>query len=170
AERILMTLRGAWESILSLDPRVEELETSAQFVQVAPPNDIVITVVLEGRVGEQRGAMSLCIPYMVIKPITPKLSSRRWIASSGKQSSHQSRQLISAQLNHVTLPCIVRLGSTRLRLQQLLNLKVGEILVLNTPVHGTAEIWIGGRVRFRGRPAVRNRKLVLAITEVVSEV
>ena len=76
-ERLFVALKTAWEGVVMISPAIETIETSAQFVQIAPPTDIVISVLFEVRIGEFRGAMSLCIPYMVLKPVTAKLSACR---------------------------------------------------------------------------------------------
>ena len=169
AERMLMAYRNAWESILQVDPKIETLETSAQFVQIAPPSDIVITVLMEARFGERRDAMSLCVPHMVIKPITPRLSSQNWVSSAGKRTTPLLRRMLTQHLQRTAITCRARLGRTRIRLRDLLHLKVGDTLVLDTPVNGKIDLLAENRVKFRGKPAIRNRRLVVAITDVVSE-
>ncbi|MFN7015981.1 MAG: flagellar motor switch protein FliM [Fimbriimonadales bacterium] len=168
-ERMLMAFRSAWESILQVDPKIESLETSAQFVQIAPPSDIVITVLMEARLGERRDAMSLCVPHMVIKPITPRLSSQNWVSSAGKRATPLLRRALTQHLYRTTVTCQARLGKVRLRLRDLLQLKVGDTLVLETPVNGKIDLLVENRVKFRGKPAVRNRRMVVAITDIVSE-
>ncbi|MDW8052159.1 MAG: flagellar motor switch protein FliM [Armatimonadota bacterium] len=168
-ERMLMAFRSAWESILQVDPKIESLETSAQFVQIAPPSDIVITAMMEARLGDRRDAMSLCVPHMVIKPITPRLSSQNWVSSAGKRSTPLLRRALVQHLHRTTVTCHARLGRTRLRLRELVQLKVGDTLVLDTPVNGKVDLLVANRVKFRGKPAIRNRRLVISITDVVSE-
>jgi flagellar motor switch protein FliM len=168
-ERLMLAFKSAWEGVLQLDPHIEGLETSAQFVQIAPPSDIVIAVLMEARVGERRDAMSLCVPHMVIKPITPRLSSQNWVASSGKRTTPLIRQAITQHLRRSPLTCVARLGCTTLRLRELLQLKEGDLIRLDTPAHGAIDLLVEGRRKFRGRPAIRHRKLVLSITEVIRE-
>ncbi len=168
-ERMLLAFKSAWESILQIDPRIEGMETSAQFVQVAPPSDIVIAMLMEARVGERRDAMSLCAPHMVIKPITPRLSSQNWAASSGRRTTPLIRQALTQHLRHSRLNCVALLGRTTIRLRDLIRLKEGDLIVLDTPVSGAIDLLVEGRRKFRGKPAVRNRKLVLSITEVIRE-
>ena len=77
----LKDLKNAWENVVPLDFEIESSETSSQFVQIVPGNDTVVLVLFEMRMGEFSGAMSLCIPYLLIKPILSKLSSQRWLAA-----------------------------------------------------------------------------------------
>ncbi|GIV09256.1 MAG: flagellar motor switch protein FliM [Fimbriimonadales bacterium] len=168
-ERMLLAYRNAWESILQVDPKIETLETSAQFVQIAPPSDIVITVLMEARIGERRDAMSMCVPHMVIKPITPRLSSQNWVSSAGKRTTPILRRALTQHLYRTTVTCHARLGKTRMRLSELLQLKVGDTILLNTPYNGKIDLLVENRVKYRGKPAVRNRKLVVAVTDIITE-
>ena len=96
-ERLFAALKTAWEGIVIINPCIEAIESSAQFVQIAPPTDIVISVVFEVRIGEFRGAMSLCMPYMVLKPITAKLSAQKWFGSGVRKQRPEYRR---ARVHH----------------------------------------------------------------------
>jgi flagellar motor switch protein FliM len=113
--------------------------------------------------------MSLCVPHMVIKPITPRLSSQNWVSSAGKRTTPLLRRMLTQHLQRTAVTCRARLGRTRIRLRDLLHLKVGDTIPLDTPVNGKIDLLIENRVKFRGKPAIRNRRLVVAITDVVSE-
>ena len=82
--RALKDLRTAWDSVVNFVPKRESMETQAQFIQIVPPNDTIVSILFEVKVGELRGAMSLCIPYLLLKPITPKLSVQRWYRSAAQ--------------------------------------------------------------------------------------
>lgn len=169
AERTMAALKSAWESILHLDPQIEVIETNVQFMQIAPPTDIVITALMEARIGDQRGAMSLCIPHLVVKPITPKLSSQKWIASAGKRASAHNKQIIGGQLCNTHVECVVQLGTAHLKLERLINLKPGDLITLDTETSGKVDILLHGRCKFQGRPAIKNEHLVVSITDIVTE-
>ncbi|MCS7065531.1 MAG: flagellar motor switch protein FliM [Fimbriimonadales bacterium] len=168
-ERMMLAFKSAWESILQIDPHIEGMETSAQFVQIAPPSDIVIAALMEARVSDRRDAMSLCVPHMVIKPITPRLSSQNWVASAGRRTTPLLRQAITQHLRNSSLTCVARLGSATMRLRELLALKEGDLIVLETPASGAIDLLVEGRRKFRGKPAIRNRRIVLSITQVIQE-
>ncbi len=68
------------------------METSPQFVQIVPGNDTVVLVLFEVRIGEFQGAMSLCIPYLLIKPILSKLNTQRWFVSDRQEDPPPSME------------------------------------------------------------------------------
>ncbi len=166
-ERALGALRTAWEGIVSFTPIHEGMETSAQFVQIVPPNDIVVSILFELRVGETHGAMSLCIPYLLLKPVLSKLSAQRWFSGS-KRTSSQHTAVIAQQIQHTRVPLIALLGSTRLMLRQVLDLKEGDVIVLNRRTSEPIDIVVGNRVKFRARPGLRGKQVVVQIESIVA--
>ena len=99
-ELALSDLKAAWEAVLPVTFTVASMETSAQFVQIVPGNDTVVLMLFEIRIGEFRGAMSLCIPYLLIKPILNKLNTQRWFVSDRKKASASARARSGAAAEH----------------------------------------------------------------------
>ncbi|MDW8105781.1 MAG: FliM/FliN family flagellar motor switch protein, partial [Armatimonadota bacterium] len=166
-DRALGSLRTAWEGIVNFIPVREGMETSAQFVQIVPPNDIVVSILFEIRVGETHGAMSLCIPYLLLKPILSKLSAQRWFSGS-KRASSQHTALLAQQLQRTSVPLVAVLGHARLMLRQVLELKEGDIILLSRRIHEPIDLMIGNRVKFRARPGTRGKQVVVQIESIVA--
>lgn len=168
-ERFFQALKSSWESIVMLSPGVEGMETSTQFVQVAPPNDIVITILFEVRVGNQRGAMSLCIPYLVLKPITQKLNAQKWFSAGERRGNSTTRAIWGAHIGKVGVPCAVRLGSARILVRDFIALNAGDVLKLDRETDQDMDFTVGNIVKFYGRPATSGRKLLFTISGRATE-
>jgi flagellar motor switch protein FliM len=165
-ERFFSSLRTAWEGVVVVNPRIESIETSAQFVQVAPPTDVVVSILFELRIGEARGAVSMCIPYMLLKPITAKLSSQKWFAGGGsRKASPRSRRSIESILSTASLDCSVELGSSTMSLSEFAVLQPGDVIRLDTKVKQEIPLRIHDRPKFLGRPARDGRKIVFSVTQ-----
>jgi flagellar motor switch protein FliM len=168
-ERIFMALKSAWEGIVIVNPGIEGMETSSQFVQIAPPNDIVVTILFEVKMAGQRSAMSLCIPYLVLKPIAGKLSAQKWFASGNRKHSPISRRSLTYQINRSNVNCSVRLGKTRLSVQDFLALKPGDLLKLDQRTADELTMLVGNVPKFLGKPALQGKNLVFSIVDPISE-
>ncbi len=166
-ERMFATLKSAWEGVVIVNPGVEGTETSAQFVQIAPPTDIVVSILFEVRIGSTRGAMSLCIPYMVLKPITAKLSAQKWFASSNRKQSPSSRRMLSEQVERSLVPCSVRLGRAKLSLHDFIKLRTGDVVRLDQKVEHDLTMCVSDRAKFRGKPALTGRKFVFNVSHPI---
>lgn len=168
--RALKDFHTAWEGIAQFTPKREVMETQSQFVQIVPPNDVVVSILFEIKVGELRGAMSICIPYLLLKPITNKLSAQRWFGSSVKKNTGKYANVLARRLEKTHVTCAVRLGSASLSVEGLLNLKEGDVVTLNRQQHEEVEIIIGKNVKFFGRPGIRGKKLAVYVSRVNTDV
>jgi len=178
-ELALSDLKSAWETVLPLDFAVAAMETSSQFVQIVPGNDTVVLILFEIRIGEFQGAMSLCIPYLLIKPILAKLNTQRWFVSDRKKASAQHGREMAQRLNTTPIMCAARLGVASLTVADLVTLEVGQVLPMRVcpPADdpngaqkerlGTVDLMVGEHVKFRGRTGLRGRKLAVQIEQVV---
>lgn len=167
-ERMFTALKSAWEGVVIVNPAIEGMETSAQFVQIAPPNDIVVTILFEVKIGSQRSAMSLCIPYLVLKPITTKLSAQKWFANSSRKQNSASRRMISYSINQAKLDCSVSLGKTQINIGEFLSLKAGDVLKLDQKVEEDLVMLVGRVPKFEGKPAQQGKKLIFAVNDLIS--
>ncbi len=177
----LADLRTAWETVHPLDFELASMETSSQFVQIVPGNDTIVLVLFEVRIGEYRGLVSLCIPYLLIKPILAKLSTQRWFASDRKKAANSHAEQLARRLNTTAVPCVARLGRASLTVADLTELMVGQVLPMevcpeSSDPHapkdklGTVDLLIGDHVKFRGRTGLRGRMLAVQIERVVEPV
>jgi len=162
-DRALREFFTAWEGIAQFTPRREIMETQSQFVQIVPPNDVVVSILFEIKVGDLRGAMSICIPYQVLKPVTPKLSAQRWFASSVKKNSGKHAAVLARRLAKTQVVCTVRLGSTVLSVDNVLDLKVGDVVPLQRGKDDEVEIIVGNCTKFLGKPGIRGKKLAVYV-------
>ncbi len=164
--RALKDFHTAWEGIAQFNTKRESMETQSQFVQIVPPNDVVVSILFEIKVGELRGAMSLCIPYLLLKPITPKLSAQRWFSNGVKKNTGKYAAVLARRLERTQVTCKVRLGNTNLDVEQLLELKVGDVITLDRGPSEEAEVLVGNNVKFYGKPGIRGKMLAVYISRV----
>ncbi|MCB0824683.1 MAG: flagellar motor switch protein FliM [Armatimonadetes bacterium] len=170
AGKMFSALKSAWEGVVIVNPSIEDIETSAQFVQIAPPSDIVVSILFEVRVGDAHGAMSLCVPYMVLKPITAKLSAQKWFAatSSRKQTSTH-RKAIVGQLQGTNVEVAVQMGRSRISVQDFLSLQRGDVIRLDQKTKNDMKLLVSDKEKFLGRPSLNGKKIAFHITNHIEE-
>ncbi len=167
AEKMLSALRSAWESIVILHPKVEYVETSAQFINIVPPTDIVVTLLFEIRFGEHRGAMSLCIPYLLIKPLGTKLSGQKWVSSVHKKRSPKTRLLVANEIVKSRVECRAELGATTITVREFLSLKEGDVVRLEQRTDEDILLYVAGHPKFLGMPAKRGKHLAFRVSKPI---
>lgn len=165
--RVMMgTLREAWGPVTDLYPQIESKESSPNVVQIVAQNEIVVMVVMEIIIGHSSGMMNICYPVIALEPVLPKLASRDLMLNemSSKKSRNQELQVLLGGA-HVNLE--VNLGSAELTLQELLEIKEGDILRLNVPADDVVSVSIDGKDRFVAKMGLRRFRKSIQITRVI---
>jgi len=65
--RAIEALEDAWSSVHDLKLTLAGSESNPHLVQIVPPNEVVIVVSFEIKMGSRAGTMNLCIPFNVIE-------------------------------------------------------------------------------------------------------
>lgn len=165
--QILNLMREPWESIISIKPRLEKIETNAQFAQIIHPNEMVALITLNVVVGEVKGMINLCIPHMVVEPIMPKLSTKLWFTNIENEKIEHNKQDIEFKIEHTYVPVRALLGRTVINVSEFLDLQVGDVIPLGTSVNGDLEVLVGDLPKFHAKPGVKKNKVAVKITEVM---
>lgn len=168
---ILGNLREAWSTVIDLRPRLGTIETNPQFAQIVPPNEMVMLITLETKIGESEGMMNLCIPYITIEPIIQKLSAQYWFSSIRRGESEINRSMIQSRLDNVQVQISVEIGTVNLSFQEIMGLKVGDIIKMpKTTVRDEFIFKVEERSKFKCRPGRIGSRLAVQIGEPVIDI
>lgn len=169
--RILANIRESWTQVIDLRPRFTRIETNPQFAQIVPPNEMVVLVTLEIKVGEEEGMMNFCIPYLVLEPIISKLSSQFWYSSVRKNSTTQYLGTIKQQLTDVNMDIVADIGTINLPIKDVLSLRVGDVVRLsNIKIGDPLTLSVGNKKKFYCQPGVVGKKMAVQITGKIENV
>ncbi len=168
--RILGNLREAWSTVIDLRPRLGNIETNPQFAQIVPPNDMVVLITLETKVGDVEGMTNLCIPYITIEPIISKLSAQYWYSSIRRGDTDENRAVIQERLDQVEIPLIAEVGDIDLPLSEILGLGVGDVVKLSNHIKSDMLIKVGDRKKFKCRPGKVGNRLSIQIGESIVDI
>ena len=165
--RVMMgTLKDAWGPVTDLYPNIESKESSPNVVQIVAQNEIVVMVVMEIIIGHSSGMLNLCYPVISLEPILPKLASRDLMLNetSSKKSRNQELQVLlgGAQVN-----IEADLGYAELDMREVLELKVGDIIRLESDANDIVTLSVDGKTRFKGEIGLRRFRKSIQITELV---
>ncbi len=170
ATPLLAALSESWENLLQIQPAVQDVALSPQFLHVARAGDVVIIVLFEVRIGETLGGMSMCLPFATLDPVMAHLNAQSWFSTPGrKQASEADREDLKLNLMRTPIDLSVRLGTADLTAEDLLELKAGDVIRLDRAAGQELEIHVVGKRLLRGRAGLAGRKLAVRITEILGE-
>lgn len=170
-ERIIIQMinlmREPWENVISLRPRMEKIETNAQFAQIVSMTEMVALITLSTRIGDAEGMINICIPHMVVEPIMSKLSTKFWYSNTEVEPSKDMKDLLESKVQNTPLTIKAVLGQTILPVSDFIELQVGDVLPLDNNVNEDTKVLVGDILKFRAVPGVRKNRVALKITEIV---
>jgi flagellar motor switch protein FliM len=168
--RILANMREAWTQVIDLRPRLGTIETNPQFAQIVAPNEMVVLVTLETKVGEEEGMMNLCIPYITIEPIISKLSSQFWFSSVRRNATSQYLGVLKQKLSDVDMDVVAEIGSINLPIRDVLALRVGDVVRLsNVRITDSIVLTVGSMRKFFCQPGIVGNKMAVQITGKIDQ-
>lgn len=175
--RILGNMREAWSQIIELRPRLSNIDTNPQFIQIVPPNEMVILVTLEIKVNDKQksveveGMMNFCIPYLTIEPIINKLSTQFWYSTVRRSTTTEYLQTLREQLSNIQVPLVVELGRTELTMSEVMALKPGHVILLpGSTIHGPLVMNVVNRKKYLCRPGLVGNRMAVQITKILEDV
>ncbi len=169
--RILSNLREAWANVIDLRPRLGDIETNPQFAQIVPPNDMVVLVTIETKVGTVEGMMNFCIPYITIEPIISKLSAQYWYSSIRKGTTSENLNIIKERLDTIDVVVRAELGNVDITMEELVKLAPGDIIRLpNSKINSEMVVKIGDRAKFTCRPGVVGSRMAVQVIDKIEDI
>jgi len=145
---ILNDLRAAWQAVATIDFSVESHETEPQLMQILAPNEAVVAIGMEVRIGEVAGIMNLGIPSITVKMLRQKFDQQWTVRKTRNTEDDNARILRLIQPAQLQLEAALR-GPT-LPVSELLEMKEGDILELDYPLERPLDLLVNGHLKYRG--------------------
>jgi len=166
--RILERLTYSWSDIQSITPKLESMETNPQFTQAISPNETVAVITLSTVIGPYEGLLNLCLPYMLLEPLIPRLSASHWFAALAEGETRPDyRHVIERILARVAVDLISYCGRTRLPVRDFIQLQVGDVITLERTIGEDMDLYVDGHPKFKVQPGVTGPKMAVQVTEVI---
>jgi flagellar motor switch protein FliM len=157
------TYSKSWEPVYPVEFEFIRSEMNTQFANIATPNEVVVSTTFTIELGPVSGEMHFCTPYSMIEPIRDILTSslqgetleidKRWI------------RLMTQQIQTAEVELVANMGTARVMLGDILNMKVGDVIPMTVPETISAQV-DGVPVmdctygKFNGQYALRVEKLL----------
>ncbi|AIF66383.1 flagellar motor switch protein FliM [Terribacillus saccharophilus] len=161
-------LKAAWQSVEDVDPVMEEFEVNPQFIQMVSPNETVVVVTLNSTIGETSGMINICIPHVVLEPIVSKLSIHYWMqAPVDKQGNETEWRDLTTSIQKASIDLKAILGETSIQVEELMNLREGDVLMLNQPIDRPLDVKVDNQVKFKAQPGKQKNRMAIQVMEEI---
>ena len=161
---ILHDLREAWKGVAAVEFTIEAMETEPQLLRLLAPNEAVVSIGVELRIGETVGMMNIAMPSIVIKMMRHKFDQQWSVRRTHANEPEQMR--ILRVLREASLTVEARLEGPTLTVGNLLELTEGHLLTLDYPAGRAVEVLVNGSHRFAAQVVSTGRKRAFLIEKV----
>jgi len=158
---ILHDLKLSWQAVANLEFTIDAHETEPQLLQILAPNEAVVAISMEVRIGDNSGMMNLGVPSIIIKMLRQKFDQQWSVRKS--ESTEQERERILRLIKPSATLADARLQGPSLKVSELLEIQSGDILTFDFPVERPIDLLINTKLKFRGHVAGNGRKKAFRI-------
>jgi flagellar motor switch protein FliM len=162
-------MEAAWASVEKIGCSFVRTEVNPQFVGIVPPTDVVIASTFDVELENANGTITIVIPYSTIEPIKQKLSSGFQVESDQTDKKLWTT-IIRDQLMETDVNVKVNLGETEIKLKDLMNLKVGDVIPLDQDSTGEFDVQIEGVKKYKGYYGIHHGTVAMQVTKAVDKV
>ncbi|WP_373499197.1 flagellar motor switch protein FliM [Desulfococcus sp.] len=163
---ILKNLEKAWEVVQSVRTVFRKMESNPDYIRMIAPDDLVVAAGFIVRRNSYEGHIYVCMPYLMIEPVKEKLT---YGSLSAADSGNSPDPRMKAVLKSTFLNVSAELGRATCTVRNLLRLKVGDTIKLNTGPNVPIPVKIENSIKYKGYPGVYYGNQAVRIAEIHSE-
>lgn len=138
---LLKELCAAFEPLKPVKFTFNRLETNPRFATIARPANAAVLIKLRVDMDERGGKLEILFPYATLEPIRELLLQRFMGEKFGRDSIWEGH--LANELWATELPLTAILDEQRMSLREVMNLKVGQTIVLNKSPGDEVEVRCG---------------------------
>lgn len=162
-------LHEPWENVVEITPRLNRIETNSQFAQIISPSETIAIVTINLKIGDVEGLMNICLPYTTLEPVMDKLNTKYWFSTMKEKDSNSYEAAIENIIDNALIPMKAVLGTSKISVQDFVNLQLGDIIRLDRKVDDELEVYVGNIKKFKALPGYSDNKYAVRVTEILRE-
>jgi flagellar motor switch protein FliM len=159
---------GHCAHLKELKPVVLGCESSARFLQAAPPQTTMLVVVLDTALGNCREQIQMAFPFAALEPLIRQLAQNTEIeTASDPAPAPAAPRGWNTGLDDVCIAVTAEWQGSEVAAREVLNLRVGDVLKIDPPSAERVRVRLGEKAKFRGRLGAVAGNWAVELTEPV---
>lgn len=167
-KQLIRLMGTTWESTLEIETELSKIETNSRFVQSINYNDTVVVIVLNVTLNQSSGKITVCIPSGILDEILKKYSiNSKILAKKSDQTLEEQKAAIMGSIKSSKLTVTGVLGNAQATLHDILNMQVGDLIVLDKNINSSVDVKVDGEKWFEGNWGTSKNKGVIKINKII---
>ena len=146
---LLEHLTETWRNIVDVRFRVNGRDTRPQMLQVAAPNEVVVLIGFDIKIGDARGMLNFCLPATAIETVGDSFT-HTWYRSH-REPTIDDRQQFWRTLGHLPVDVSATVETT-LSARDVLELAPGDVIALGHRLSDPLQVRVCDTVKFDAFP------------------
>jgi flagellar motor switch protein FliM len=166
-ERMLRGMEESWQSVVQLQGRYLRTELNPYLLNAAGPGDPTILATYTINMSPIAGMVGFSLPLAAIEEFRPLLKTGVSIGDDPDNIGLFRRVLQPLMEIEVEAQAVVDV--VEISLGDIMGLRPGDVIQLNSPGLDHIELWIEGKRKFVGKAAQRNGNKVFVTTDKLDQ-
>ena len=162
-------LRDPWKNVLEISPVLTRLETNPSFAQIIAPGEMIAVITLNIKIGDVEGFMNMCLPFITLEDVMDRLNTKYWFSTMQENKDENAQENIEAMLKRVDIPVKAVLGTSKITVNDFMNLQIGDCIRLDAKVDSDMNIYVGNIKKFTALPGASDDCYAVRVTSVIRE-
>jgi flagellar motor switch protein FliM len=158
---IVQDLREAWKMIATVEFTIQNIEKQPQFLQILAPTEAVIAIGMEICAGDAKGSLNIAIPSLAVKMMHQNFD-QQWIKRRTEPTLQEQQRMLQL-LEPVRTDVEIAHDGATIRMQDLLSLAGGDLVVFDLPVEKPLSCLVNGKDHYRGHMAQFGGKCLFVV-------
>jgi flagellar motor switch protein FliM len=164
---LLQDLRTSWQAVTNIEFSIESHETEPQLLQILAPNEAVVAISIEIRIGEMAGMMNIGIPSIIVKMLRQKFDQQWSVRKT--QATEEEHDRVMRLIRPAIIHLDARLQGPTLSVGTLLDLIEGDVLAFDYPVGRPVDLTVNGKLKYSGEVVTSGRKRAFEVRSLITE-
>ncbi len=165
-EVVLADCRAAFEPLTPVSFKLDRLETNPRFAAISRPANAAILVKLRIDMEDRGGRVELLLPYSTLEPIRKMLLQQFMGEKFGRDNIWESH--LATELWTTQMEVRVVLEEQQVDLRRMLELKVGDTVMLNATPDSFVQLRAGAIPLTHARMGRRNQNIAVRVEAPLS--
>jgi flagellar motor switch protein FliM len=165
-EVVLEDTKAAFAPLTEVAFSLDRIETNPRFAAIARPANAAILVKLRIEMDDRGGRLELLLPYATLEPIRKMLLQQFMGEKFGRDNIWEGH--LATELWRTGMEVRAVLDEQQLPLKRILDLKVGDTLMLSAMQNDPVELKCGAILLTRGRVGRIGHKVAVRVEEPLS--
>ena len=113
--------------------------------------------------------MNVCLPFFTLEDVMDKLNTKYWYSTMQTREDTEYIDVIETAISKAQIPIKAVLGSSRISVNDFVNLQRGDIIKIDRKYEDELEIYVGNMLKFKGLPGSASENYAVKITKVIRE-